>query len=128
MNKFWNQTVEFKALMISSIVTVVAFLGTAFLFWFQRYDVPLAVLLGGLVVVISWLILFLNKKDEKSKVKLDIFAIYFRLALVAVLTIVFVALQLGLKIVIVSPIYLVISYFVTAMLTLLAFYRKEKNV
>ena len=125
MKRFWNQTVEFKALIISSIITTVSFLGTIFLFWFHRYDIPLAVLLGGIVVVISWLILFFSKKDPKSKVKLDVFAIYFRLALVAILAITFAILQITLSLIIVSPVFLVISYFVNAMLTLLAFHRKD---
>ena len=125
MKKFWNQTVEFKALVISSLATVVGFLGTAVLFWFQHYEIPLAVLLGGAIVAISWLILFLNKKDEKAKVKLDVFAIYLRLALVAIFTILFAVLQITLGVVIISPIFLVISYFVIAMLTLIAFHRKD---
>ena len=125
MKKFWNQTVEFKALVISSLATVVGFLGTAVLFWFQHYEIPLAVLLGGAIVAISWLILFLNKKDEKAKVKLDVFAIYLRLALVAIFTILFAVLQMTLGLVIISPVFLVISYFVIAMLTLIAFHRKD---
>ena len=125
MKKFWNQTVEFKALVISSLATVVGFLGTAVLFWFQHYEIPLAVLLGGAIVAISWLILFLNKKGEKAKVKLDVFAIYLRLALVAIFTILFAVLQITLGVVIISPIFLVISYFVIAMLTLIAFHRKD---
>lgn len=125
MKKFWSQTVEFKALVISSLATVVGFLGTAVLFWFQHYEIPLAVLLGGAIVAISWLILLSNKKDEKSKVKLDVFAIYLRLALVAIFTILFAVLQITLGVVIISPIFLVISYFVIAMLTLIAFHRKD---
>ena len=125
MKKFWSQTVEFKALVISSLATVVGFLGTAVLFWFQHYEIPLAVLLGGAIVAISWLILFSNKKDEKSKVKLDVFAIYLRLALVAIFTILFTILQITLGVVIISPVFLVISYFVIAMLTLIAFHRKD---
>ena len=125
MKKFWNQRVEPKALVISSIATLVGFLGTMVLFWFHRYDIPLAVLLGGLVVVISWLILFLIKKDDKTKIKLDIFAIYLRLTLVVLLAITFLVLDLALHIVIASPIFLIVSYFIVAMLTLLAFYRKD---
>ena len=125
MKKFWNQRVEFKALVISSIATVVGFLGTAVLFWFHRYDIPLAVLLGGLVVVSSWLFLFLAKKDDKTQIKFDIFAIYLRLTLVVLLAITFLVLDLTLHLVIVSPVFLVVSYFVIAMLTLLAFYRKD---
>lgn len=126
MNKFWNQTVEFKALIISSIVSVVGFLGTMVLFWFQRYDIPLAVLLAGVIVVSSWLILFLSKKKESSKIKLDIFAIYLRLGAVFLFTVLFAVLKLVWNIVIISPIYLVIAYLVISLSTLLAFYRKDK--
>lgn len=125
MKKFWNQRVELKALVISSIATLVGFLGTMVLFWFHRYDIPLAVLLGGLVVVISWLILFFVKKDDKAKIKLDVFAIYLRLILVFLLAITFLVLDLTLHIVIVSPVFLVVSYFAVSMITLLAFYRKD---
>ena len=126
MNKLWNQTVEFKALIISSIVSVVGFLGTMVLFWFQRYDIPLAVLLAGVIVVSSWLILFLSKKKESSKIKLDIFAIYLRLGAVFLFTVLFAVLKLVWNIVIISPIYLVIAYLVISLSTLLAFYRKDK--
>ena len=128
MKKFWNQTVEFKALIISSSLTILGFLGTLFLFWFQRYDVPLAVLLGGLIVSISWLILFMSKRGGKARIKLDIFAIYLRLGLVAIFAALFAFLQYAYNIVIVSPIFLVVSYLTISLLTLLAFIGKDKNV
>lgn len=128
MKKFWNQTVEFKALIISSSLTTLGFLGTLFLFWFQRYDVPLAVLLGGLIVSISWLILYLSKRGGKARIKLDIFAIYLRLGLVAIFAALFAFLQYAYNIVIVSPIFLVVSYLAISLLTLLAFIGKDKNV
>ena len=128
MKKNWNQTVEFKALIISSSLTILGFLGTLFLFWFQRYDVPLAVLLGGLIVSISWLILFMSKRGGKARIKLDIFAIYLRLGLVAIFAALFAFLQYAYNIVIVSPIFLVVSYLTISLLTLLAFIGKDKNV
>ena len=128
MKKFWNQTVEFKALIISSTLTILGFLGTLFLFWFQRYDVPLAVLLGGLIVSISWLILFMSKRGGKARIKLDIFAIYLRLGLVAIFAALFAFLQYAYNIVIVSPIFLVVSYLTISLLTLLAFIGKDRNV
>ena len=128
MKKIWNQTVEFKALIISSTLTILGFLGTLFLFWFQRYDVPLAVLLGGLIVSISWLILFMSKRGGKARIKLDIFAIYLRLGLVAIFAALFAFLQYAYNIVIVSPIFLVGSYLTISLLTLLAFIGKDKNV
>ena len=128
MKQFWNQTVEFKALIISSIVTILGFLGTLFLFWFNHYEIPLAVLLGGLIVSMSWLMLNLSKRDGKARVKLDIFAIYLRLGVVAILTALFAFLQLRFNLVTVSPIFLIVSYLTVSLLTLLAFIGKDKNV
>ena len=128
MKQFWNQTVEFKALIISSIVTILGFLGTLFLFWFNHYEIPLAVLLGGLIVSMSWLILNLSKRDGKARVKLDIFAIYLRLGVVAILTALFAFLQLRFNLVTVSPTFLIVSYLTVSLLTLLAFIGKDKNV
>ena len=126
MKKFWNQTVEFKALIISSAMSLIGFLGTIFLFWFQRYDIPLAVLLSGIIVTSSWLILYLNKKSGKEKIKLDIFAVYLRLGLVVLFAIVFAVLQITIKLVIISPVFLIVSYLVISLITLLAFFRKEQ--
>ena len=128
MKQFWNQTVEFKALIISSTITIIGFLGTLFLFWFNHYEIPLAVLLGGLIVSLSWLILYLSKRGGKARIKLDIFAIYLRLGLVAVLAALFAFLQYTFSIVTVSPIFLVVSYLTVSLLTLLAFVGKDKNV
>ena len=128
MKQFWNQTIEFKAFVISLAATVIAFLGTMCLFWFHHYEIPLAVLLGGTIVFGTWLILYFNKRRGEARVKLDIFAIYLRLGLVLILTILFTVLQLTLQIVTVSPIFLVVSYLVISLLTLLAYIRKDKNV
>ena len=94
MNKFKDQSIEFRALIISLIVTIIGFLGTAVLFWFNRYDIPLAVLTSGLIVTLSWLFLYLNKKKEKPNPKLDIVFIYLRLILVVILAIVFIVLEI----------------------------------
>lgn len=128
MNKFWNQTVEFKSLVISLITTLLAFGGTLVLFWFNRYDIPLAVLASGVVVSVSWLILFLNQRSTNPKVKLDIFAIYLRLSLIVIMAIVFAALDLTLNLVIISPIFLVVSYIGYSLVNLLAYIRKDSNV
>ena len=128
MKDFWNRPVEFKAFVISLIATILAFGGSACLFWFNHYEIPLAVLTSGAIVTMTWLILVLNNKQEERKIKLDIFAIYLRLSLIVTLTIVFAVLQLILKVVIMSPIFLVVSYLGYSMLNLLAFIRKEKNV
>lgn len=128
MNKFWNQTVEFKSLVISLITTLLAFGGTLVLFWFNRYDIPLAVLASGVVVSVSWLILFLNQRSANPKVKLDIFAIYLRLSLIVIMAIVFAALDLTLNLVIISPIFLVVSYVGYSLVNLLAYIRKDSNV
>ena len=128
MKKFWNQTVEFKALIISSTITILGFLGTLFLFWFNHYEIPLAVLLGGLIVSLSWLILNLSKKGGKARIRLDIFAIYLRLGLVAIFAALFAFLQYAYEIVIISPIFLVVSYLTVSSLALIAFIGKDKNV
>lgn len=127
MKKIWNQPLEIKAMLISLSATILGFLGTIFLFWFQRYDVPLAILYGGAIVVITWLILYVIKKDNKNHVKLDIVIIYLRLTIIVFSAILFTILQIYAHIVIISPIYLIISYLVISLLTLLA-YLKEKNV
>ena len=128
MKKFWNQTVEFKSLVISIIATVLAFAGTAVLFWFNRYDIPLATLTSGLVVIISWLILYLNKKKNKPAVKLDILAIFLRLTLIVILAITFAVLELTIKLVTVSPVFLVVSYLGYSLINLLAYIKKGENV
>ena len=128
MSKFKDQSIEFRALIISLIVTVVGFIGTAVLFWFNRYDIPLAVLTSGLIVTLSWLFLYLNKKKEKPNPKLDIVFIYLRLILVVVLAIVFIVLEITLSLVTVSAVFLVVSYLVISLLTLLAYVGRRENV
>ena len=119
MKKFWNQCIEFKALVIASLTTGVGFLATMFLFWFQRYDIPLAILLAGSILIITWLFLYLIKKNGQPRVKLDIVLIYVRLFLIASLAIAFAILDYSLNLVIVSPIVLVVSYLVISLLTLI---------
>ena len=127
MKRFWNQTIEIKALIISLLATIVGFLGTAFLFWFHRYDVPLAILTSGVIIASTWFALFLSRKRSLPVVKLDIFLIYLRLILITSLTILFAVLNLTIGLVIISPIYLVISYLVISLLTLIAYFRKGEN-
>ena len=127
MKKFWNQPLEVKALIISLTLTTLGFLGTAFLFWFQRYDVPLAILASGIIVSLTWLFLYLSKKSDKKHVKLDIVLIYLRLTLVVGLAILFAVLQLTLGLVIISPIYLIIAYAVISLFTLIAYFMKGEN-
>ena len=127
MKKFWNQSLEVKSLIISLTLTTLGFLGTAFLFWFQRYDVPLAILASGIIVSLTWLFLYLSKKSDKKHVKLDIVLIYLRLTLVVGLAILFTVLQLTLGLVIISPIYLIIAYAVISLFTLIAYFMKGEN-
>ena len=127
MKKFWNQPIEFKALIFSLILTVLGFWGTAFLFWFQRYDIPLAVLTSGLIVSMTWLFLYLNKRSGKNRVKLDIVFIYLRIILIVGLAILFTVLELSIQVVIISPIYLVVSYLVISLVNLLAYFKKGEN-
>ena len=127
MNKFWNQTIEVKALFISLIVTVLGFGGTAFLFWFQRYDIPLAILTSGAIVSLSWLALYLSKRGNTKRVKLDIALIYVRLILIVLIATVTTILEIKLAIVTISPVFLVISYLVISLLTLIAYFKKGEN-
>ena len=127
MNKFWNQTLEAKALIISLVATVMGFGGTLFLFWFHRYDIPLAVLTSGVIVALSWFFLYLSKRSNNKHAKLDLFLIYARLTAIVILAIVFTALELALSLVIISPIALVAAYLVISLLTLIAYFRKGEN-
>ena len=127
MNKFWNQTLELKALIISLVVTVLGFGGTSFLFWFQRYDIPLSILTGGAIISLSWLALFLSKRGNAKRVKLDIVLIYVRLILIVLIATITTILEIKLAIVTISPIFLVISYLGISLLTLIAYYKKGEN-
>ena len=127
MNKFWNQPIEAKALIISLIVTILGFGGTAFLFWFNRYDIPSAVLLSGSIVALTWLCLYLSKRKGQKNPKLDMVLIFLRLILIVGFAILFTVLQLTLHVITVSPIYLVIAYLVISLATLIAYFKKGEN-
>ena len=128
MKRFWNQNNEAKAVTVATFLSILGFGGTAFLFWFHRYDVPLAVLVGGSVVALTWLALYLTKKSEKPHVKIDIALIYIRLAIIVSLTILFTILAIN-SIVIVSPIIMVISYFVVSIIAMIVYLKKgERDV
>ena len=124
MKKLWSQNSEARALIISTLLTVIGVGGTAFLFWFHRYDIPLAVLLGGAVVSLTWFLLYLVKKSDKPHVKLDITLIYVRLAVIVGLAILFAVLTYQYHIVIISPIYMVIAYLVISLITMVVFIKK----
>ena len=124
MKKFWNQNSEARALIVSTLLTIVGLCGTLFLFWFHRYDVPLAVLLGGSVVSLTWFLLYLVKKSNKPHVKIDITLIYVRLVIIVGLAFLFAFLAYQFKIVIVSPIYMVIAYLVISLATMVVFIKK----
>ena len=127
MNKFCDQTLEIKALIISLLATVVGFGGTAFLFWFHRYDIPLAILTSGVIIGLSWLFLYISKRSGNKHTRLDMFLIYARLTAIVLLAILFTALELALSLVIMSPIALVASYLVISLLTLIAYFKKGEN-
>ena len=124
MKKFWNPNSEARALIVSTLLTVVGLCGTLFLFWFHRYDVPLAVLLGGSVVSLTWFLLYLVKKSNKPHVKIDITLIYVRLVIIVGLAFLFAFLAYQFKIVIVSPVYMVIAYLVISLATMVVFIKK----
>ena len=124
MRKLWNQNKEAKALIISTILTILGFGGAAFLFWFHRYDIPFAILLGGGIVAVVWLFLYFIKRTNKPHIKLEIALIFVRLILIVSLAVLFAILSYGFSIVVVSPIALIVSYFVVSIATLLIFIRK----
>ena len=128
MTKFKDQSIEFRAFIISLITSVVGFLGTVVLFWFNRYDIPLAVLTSGVVVTLSWFFLSLNKKQGKNSAKLDVIFIYLRLIIIVVLALTFAILEITLSLVTVSPVFLVASYLAISLLTLLAYVGRRENV
>ena len=124
MKRLWNQNNEAKALLVSTFLTVLGFGGTAFLFWFHRHDIPLGVLLGGVVSALSWLVLYLVKRSDKPHHRIDIIVIYTRLALIVTLSIVFAVLGYQFSLVIVSPIYLVVSYFIVSIISMIVYFKK----
>ena len=124
MKKFWSQNSEARALIVSTLLTVIGVGGTAFLFWFNRYDVPLGVLVGGAVVVLTWLALYFVKKSNKPHVKLDIALIYIRLAVIVLLAILFAVLAFSFSLVIISPLYMVIAYLVISLSAMAVYIKK----
>ena len=123
MKKLWNQNSEARALIVSTLLTILGVGGTLFLFWFHRYDVPLAVLLGGGIVALSWLALYFNKRSNKPRIKLDITFIYLRLALIIGLAVLFGVLMYN-KIIVISPVYLIISYLAISIIAMVVYIKK----
>ena len=127
MKKFFSQNLEIKALIISITATVLGFLGTVFLFWYNRGDIPFGVLTGGGIIILGWLILYLSKKANKETAKLDVFIIFLRLTLLVLIAIAFAILRLKINLYIISPVSLIIAYLVVSLLTLIAHIGKDKN-
>ena len=124
MKKFWSLSSEARALIVSTLLIVIGVGGTAFLFWFQHYDIPLGVLIGGAVVALTWLALFLVKRSGKPRIKLDIAFIYIRLGVIVALAILFTVLNIVYGVVIASPISMIIAYGVISILTMLVYIKK----
>ena len=124
MKKFWNLNSEARALIVSTLLLVVGLGGTAFLFWFQHYDIPLGVLIGGAVVSLTWLALFFVKRSGKPRIKLDIALIYIRLGVIVTLAILFTVLQIVNGIVIASPISMIIAYGLISILAMMVYIKK----
>ena len=125
MNKLWSQNSELRAFFVSTLLTILGVGGTAFLFWFHRYDVPLAVLLGGGVVAMTWFSLYLVKKTNRPHTRIDITLIFTRLFIVVSLAFLFAVLAYQYKLVIVSPVYLVVSYLIISIVTTFVFIKKK---
>ena len=124
MKKFWNLHSEERALIVSTLLTVIGVGGTAFLFWLGFYEIPLGVLVGGAVVALSWLALFLIKKSAKPHIKLDILFIYLRLGVIVALAILFTVLSIVYKLRIISPISMILAYLVISIVTMIVFIKK----
>ena len=124
MKKFWNLNSEARAIIVSTLLIVIGVGGTAFLFWFHRYDIPLGVLIGGMVVALTWLALFFVKRSNKPNIKLDIALIYIRLGIIVTLAILFAVLQFTNVAVIASPISLIVAYGIISILTMMVYIKK----
>ena len=129
MKKFWNLNSEARALIVSTLLLVIGVGGTAFLFWLGYYEIPFGVLVGGAVVALSWLALFLVKRSAKPHIKLDILFIYLRLGVIVVLATVFAVLAVIYGLRIISPISMILAYLVISIITMMVFIKKgELNV
>ena len=124
MKKFWNLNSEARALIVSTLLIVIGVGGTAFLLWFHRYDIPLGVLIGGMVVALTWLALFFVKRSNKPNIKLDIALIYIRLGIIVTLAVLFAVLQFTNVAVIASPISLIVAYGIISILTMMVYIKK----
>lgn len=124
MKKIWNQNSEARALIVSTLLTVIGVGGTAFLFWLGYYEIPLGVLVGGAVVALSWLALFLIKRSGQPRIKLDIFFIYLRLGIIVVLAILFTVLSIVNGLRIISPISMIVAYLVISIVTMMFYIKK----
>ena len=124
MKKFWNLHSEERALIVSTLLTVIGVGGAAFLFWLGFYEIPLGVLVGGAVVALSWLALFLINKSAKPHIKLDILFIYLRLGVIVALAILFTVLSIVYKLRIISPISMILAYLVISIVTMIVFIKK----
>ena len=126
--KFWNRPLEFKSFIICLITTLVMGLSTMCLFWLGYPEICLGLITSGSIVTLSWLIIYLyRRKHPEPKVKIDVIFIYVRLFLIVALAILFAVLQLTIKLVIISPVFLMIGYFVISLVALLALYRKDNK-
>ena len=124
MKKFWNQNSEARAIIVSALLTIIGVGGTAFLFWFNHYEIPLGVLVGGGVVILSWLALYVIKKSNKPHIKIDIALIYIRLGLIVALAILFTVLGIVYGIKTVSPISMIVAYLVISIPAMLIYLKK----
>lgn len=126
----WAKTFEGRALQMAAFSTTLIFAGSTVFFWYQRYDIPLAVLISGAVVFLTWLCLFFTRRSDKPFVKIDIALIFIRLIIIVGLAVLFALLEFNKGIRIISSIALVVSYLAISVLTLLVamFKKGEEDV
>lgn len=65
MNKISQLSISKQTVVISSIITIIAFLTSTFCFFLGWFDIPLGILFGGFISTIPY-VLFAYKEDTMS--------------------------------------------------------------
>lgn len=69
INWFKNLNISFQTALVSTMVLIVAMLGTCCLFWLNLAEIPLGILLGCGTGILSYLILGIVSNKEKEGAK-----------------------------------------------------------